>query len=77
MQFATGGHGMFPAGAAAPTVPPEQQAMMLSMMDSMTTVTRVFGVISAVVFICAFGWIIKRLCSASIRREFTSSPTAD
>jgi hypothetical protein len=49
-----------------------QMAQMLPIMDSMTAVTRVFGVISAVVFIMLFGWIIQRLCSESIRREFTS-----
>ena len=50
-----------------------QMAQILPMMDSMIAVTRVFGVISAVVFIILFGWIIQRLCSEPIRREFTSS----
>jgi len=52
-----------------------QLVQMLPMMDSMMAVMRVFGVISAAVFIMLFGWIIRRLCSESIRREFTAPST--
>ncbi len=75
MQFGPGAPGLFPTNVQPPPMPPEQQAMMLSMMDSMMAVTRVFGVIAAIVFICVFGWIIKRLCNKAIRREFTSPST--
>jgi hypothetical protein len=73
MQFGPGARGMFPKNIPPTPMLAEQQAQMLSMMDSMMAVTRVFGVISAVVFICVLGWIIKRLRSKAIRREFTSS----
>jgi len=52
------------------SLPAEQQAQMLQMMDSMMVVTRIFSLIFAAALIVLFAWIIKRLCSAMIRREF-------
>lgn len=73
MQLGPGSHLMFPNN-----LPPQVQAaqaaqlaQMMPMMDSMMAVTRVFGVISAIVFIILFAWIIKHLCSEPVRREFT------
>lgn len=40
------------------------------MMDGMMTVMQIFSMIMALGFIVLFGWIIKRLCSPAIRREF-------
>lgn len=73
MQFGPGAHALYsvnlsPQMQAAQAA---QMAQLMPMMDSMMAVTRVFGVISAVVFIVLFGWIIRHLCSKPVRREFT------
>lgn len=51
-------------------LPAELQAQMLQMMDSMMVVTRIFSLVFALALIVLFAWIIKRLCSATIRRDF-------
>jgi hypothetical protein len=51
-------------------LPAEQQAQLLQMMDSMLGVMRVFSLLVAAAFVVLFAWIIKRLCSTLVRREF-------
>lgn len=51
-------------------LPAEQQAQMLQMMDSMMVFARVLSLVFAAALVVLFAWIIKRLCSAAIRREF-------
>jgi hypothetical protein len=44
----------------------------LHMMHSVMTAMKIVGTLMAIGFGVLFGWIIKQLCSASIRREFVS-----
>ena len=61
-------------------LPPDAPAQFASGMHGFLLVIQVFSAIMAVGFSVLFGWIIRRLCSAPIRREFirmdTPFPTA-
>ena len=73
MQFGPGSHVMYfadlsPQMQAAQAA---QMAQMMPIMDSTMAVARIFGVVSAIVFIILLGWIVRHLCSEPVRREFT------
>ena len=51
-------------------LPPDAPAHFADGMRDFMLVMQIFGVIMVIAFGTLFGWIIKRLCSDPIRREF-------
>lgn len=59
----------------APGLGGAQAADAVPMMDGMMTVMRIFSLVIGIAFLGLFGWIILRLRSEPIRREFTQRST--
>ncbi len=52
---------------------PDDFAQSMQTMNGIMSVMRMFSMLMAVGFIVLFVWIIRRLCSSAIRREFQTS----
>ena len=55
-----------------PHVPADAPAEFQSHFERMSTIMMAFSSVMAIVFTTLFGWIIKRLISPTVRREFVS-----
>jgi hypothetical protein len=58
-------------------VPPGSPAGFADQFETMSRIMMAFNIVLAIAFTALFGWILKRLMSDDIRREFSASVSAD